>query len=57
MRSREEALKIARSAYKSITALMEEWEEKEYGPVDWCWDRCIGVDDYLFHEDELNEMD
>jgi hypothetical protein len=57
MRSREEALKIARSAYKSITALMEEWEEKEYGPVDWCWDRCIGVDDYLFHEQELDEMD
>lgn len=54
---KEEALKIAKIAYQSINGAIETLK-KEYPQVRYfecCWDSCVGIDEYFFHEGDLIE--
>lgn len=49
---REKSFKLAKQAYKDMLSLIYRYEEF-YPDVSFCWDGCIRVGEYLFHEREL----
>ena len=52
--TREEALIIAKSAYKSIESAIFHFECEDHVEVGFGWDGCIQVDEHFFTERELH---
>ena len=56
--NRLQKLRIAKIAYRDIKSVIEKWDDHSMDlPICFHWDGCITVDDELFHEHELREID
>jgi len=57
MMNREQALIVAKLAYKDMMKVVLDWEETgDNGElVNFHWDECISVDEWLFHTFELRD--
>jgi len=50
---REKARMIAKLAYQEIMSSINRIEKLYPEEIDFCWDRCVWVDDEFFHEKDL----